>query len=252
MTEPLTFRSSILQIVPRWLQGFIGGRLLYSFGLVLDGFFDLTSDGIKARFPGHSRQADDSLALVGNERRIRRGPNEARDIYASRLLTWWDDHKHRGGPYALISQVARFWQTTPGVDAFHFDLVYESGQAFRRVLNATFGPQDGVPALSSPYDSDTTHWARWWLVFDWPNTISDDGLWSDPGTWDDSGTWDTNLTEAQVAEVRLVPAEWNNAHCQGHVVLLSNGAELWDIPSGTWNDPGVWGGTGNSLTVAVD
>ena len=245
----LTFRDTLARIVPKWLQGTIGARVLYSMAVHLDGALDLVAEGVKARFPGRPDAAIDALPLIGNERRIRRGPTETVEHYSGRLLTWWDDHKRRGGPYALLDQVGRYWD---GATTFQIDLVYEMGQHFIRNLGLIGGPQDGLPPMSGPYDSDTAHWARWWLVFQWPTSIGDDGLWSDPGTWDDLGTWDTDLNEAQVAELRLVPAEWNNAHCQGHVVLLSDGAELWDVPAGTWNDPGVWGGIGGSLTLAVD
>lgn len=250
MADFPTLRDTLAQIVPRWLQGTIGARLLFSIGVQLDALLDWSADGIKARFPGHPDQGPDALSLVGSERRIRRGPTETDAGYAARLLTWWDDHKHRGNPFALMSQFARYWD--PGGSSLDFHLLYESGQRFIRTLGNIFGPQDGVTPLGSPFDSNVAQWARWWLVVEWPTGIGVDGLWSDPGVWDDGGTWDTNLSVATVDDIRVVPTEWNAAHCLGNVILLSPGSDLWDVPvGGLWSDPGVWGDGSDILTIAI-
>jgi hypothetical protein len=165
-------------------------------------------------------------------------------VYAARLLRWLDDHKTRGGPYAMLRQLQLFWAAAP----FAIDLVYESGKRFHSTLGGAITESTG-----SPWDGDTARWARWWLIFDWPGTVTDDGIWSDPGTWDDTGTWDTSLTVAEVAEIRLVPNEWNAAHALGYITLRIGGAETWDVPADTWADGGFWvGGAGeNLLTLAV-
>jgi hypothetical protein len=70
-------------------------------------------------------------------------------------------------------------------------------------------------------------------------------VWADPGDWGpgaDNGVWDSTLTIQDVADLRAVPREWNAAHADGTVVLLPEGAELWDSPPGLWSDPGVWNG----------
>ena len=64
--------------------------------------------------------------------------------------------------------------------------------------------------------------------------------------------WDSNLSPDDVADIRNMPTPWNAAHCSGIVRVLSPGAELWDYPSGIWNDGGVWGDDSSEVaTVAI-
>lgn len=239
----LTFRDAIREISPRWLKHGLAEKILYSFGIHLDTLAEMSSQGVKKRFPLFL-DALDALPLTGHDRKIARGFNEADISYVNRLLSWLDDHRTRGGPYAMLHQLAGFWASGP----FDIDLVYESGKRFHMpsggaVTESTGAPWDG---------SSLAQWARWWLVFDWPTPIGDDGLWSSPGAYDDGGVWDADLSSTDVENIRLVPREWNAEHPIGYVVLRNGGAELWDIPAGLWSDPGVWGGAGISeVTISV-
>lgn len=239
----LTFRDAIREISPRWLKHGLAEKILYSFGIHMDLLGDAATEGIKKRFPLFLDSVD-ALGLTGRSRKIARGPNELDAIYARRLLPWLDDHKTRGGPYALLRQLHAFWLAAP----FVIDLVYESGKRFHAALDGTI-----TESIGAPWDSNTARWARWWAVFDWPGAATDDGVWSDPGAWDDDGTWDTTLTVAEVAEIRLVPNEWNAAHTLGYITLRIAGTETWDVPADTWASGGVWtaGGSELLLTLAV-
>jgi hypothetical protein len=234
MAEVLPFREGILRIVPDWLRGENGAAFLYSIGLQLDGLTDALVAGVQLRFPG--RYSEESLPLLGRQRRIRRGPDETSEAYATRLNRWLDDHKFRGGPYALLEQLRAFWG-----DTFDAELVYYSGRRFSMAVGGSISRDD----IEWTFDANAAKWARWWLFIHWPESIAGDGAWDDPGTWDDGGVWDSTLTVQDVANLRSVPAEWNAQHAIGEVVLLSDGLELWDYPQGTWDEPGgIWGETG--------
>lgn len=231
-----TFRDAIRSMVPWWAGRELGraGKILWALGLHVDALVDAHVAAIKSRYPGF--YSNDSLPLVGRDRRIRRGPLESDDVFASRLPRWWDDHKRRGGPYAMLEQLRAYW--TPL--AFQVDLIYYSGRRFQAPDDGSAITRDDIEWTP---DALAAKWARWWLVFFWPETVNDDGLWDDAGTWDDGGVWDSDLTLEAVANIRALPTEWNAKHCFGRVVLLSDGAELWDYPPGSWDEPGgVWGG----------
>lgn len=240
----LTFRDAIRSLVPWWAsrEDTLSGKLLYAVAVQLDALVDVHVAAIKSRFPG--LYTNETLPLLGRQRRIRRGPLEADAVFATRLRRWWDDHKRRGGPYALLEQVRAYW--TPL--AFQIDLLYFSGRRFQAPADGSAITRDDI---SWEPDNVPAKWARWWLVFFWPEVVGSDGTWADAGTWDDGGVWDSDLTVEEVANIRAVPTEWNAKHCFGRVVLLSDGAELWDYPSGTWDEPGgVWGGEPDGPTVA--
>lgn len=238
-----TFRDTIRRITPRWLQGRLGERLLYTVAVHLDLLGDAVVEAIWRRFPGYLADGPDgdpvrydSLPITGRERRIRRGPGETDAGYALRLRRWLDDHPRRGGPIAMLEQTGAYWASTP--TPFRIDLVYRTGRTFTR------DPDSGVITRTHTNwtpGGDPAQIAHWWLFYYWPTTISSDGIWSDPGTWGDGGVWDSSLTVEEATEIRLVPTEWNSARCRGTVILLSPGIELWDFPAGVWSDPGVWG-----------
>lgn len=227
-----TFRDALREISPSWLKRGRAEKFLYAFGVHIDLLGDSLVAGVKSRFPG--LYSDDSLPVIGKERRIRRGRNETNEVYATRLLRWLDDHRVRGGHVALLAQLYAHFAPSN----FQIDLVYYSGRAFSM---DTDGEVTWTDIDWSP-DPETARWARWWLFYDWPTSVGDDGLWGDAGTFGDGGVWGSDLTETEVTDLRMVPKEWNAAHALGKVVLLPDGAELWGFPAGTWGDAGVWGG----------
>lgn len=229
---PITFRDAIRRISPRWLQGGTAEKVMYSMAIQLDALTDSARAGIKLRFPG--LYSPETLAMTGKDRRIRRGRYESDEVYAGRQLRWLDDHRRRGGPYALLEQIFAHYVPAP----FAVALVYFSGRRFSMDTNGVISRDD----ITWQPDADTAKWARWWLFYQWPDPVSSDGLWSDPGDWDDGGVWDSDLTIEEVDDIRDLPREWNCAHAFGKVVLLSSGVELWDYPQGPWDEPGgIWG-----------
>jgi hypothetical protein len=124
MTRP-TFVSMLARVVPPWLQRTQGAKLLGAFGDVLDDHVQLLADSALAPFPRSSEPS--ALGYIGRQRRIRRGPAELADSYARRLRTWWDDHRTRGGPHALLRQYHEYlFDYAPG----QIDVVYQLGTRF--------------------------------------------------------------------------------------------------------------------------
>jgi hypothetical protein len=232
-----TFRDAVLRVTPRWLQNRNASRLLYAMAAQLDAVVDGVTAGIEMTMPG--RYSDETLPIHGRQRRIRRGPSESAESYATRLKRWWGDHRRRGGPYAMLEQVRAFWAPSE----FDVALVYRSGRRFQ--MDGDTGAVTIDDIDWSNLDDDPDKWARWWLFYEWPESIAADGSWESDGVWDDGGVWDSDLTVEDVANIRAVPEDWNNMHCFGTVVLLSDGRELWDYPGGTWDEPdGVWASEG--------
>lgn len=235
MAEIPTYRDTIRQIAPWWLRGTLGGRILYAIAITLDVLGDSIHYAIKARFLPESDEG--ALQASGRERRIQRGRHELSSTYIGRLITWLDSHRQRGGPYGLLAQLFAFWALPA---SFAINLVYHSGRMFSMAIDGTVTRSD--IAWSPP--GGGTDWARWWLIYDWPTEFDPDTAWDTSGDWDDGGLWDVDIASMDadtISDIKLVPREWNNAHCLGNVILLSPGAELWDFPAGDWDDPGVWG-----------
>lgn len=221
-----TFRDQIRRRSPPWLQHGNAEKYLYALGVHLDALGDALAAGVKSRFPG--LYSFESLPYIARERRIVRGRNETDAGFAERLRAWLADHRRRGNPYALLSQLHTFFAP----DNFPIELVYASGQRYAMDV-------DGVVTRSfvpwSP-DGNPAKWARWWLFY---NTDQ----WAV-----------TPPTQTEIDELRLVPRAWNATHPIGSIVLFPTGAELWNYPAGhIWNESGVWNTTaGEARFITVD
>lgn len=225
------FRSQIRQLSPWWLGRGIALKFLYVIGLHLDTLVAMASEAVRRRFPG--LDSDDSLALIGNERRITRGRVEPNATYASRLARWLEDHRFRGGPYAMLAQIYAHYAAA----AFAIELRYYSG---RRFLMNTAGVVTRGDISWLP-DANINASNRWWLFYAWPTLVVDEGAWGDPGLWGDGFTWGTSLTAIESEDVRLVPRQWNAGHVlRGRIVLSEGTTELWGS-GGLWGAPGWWG-----------
>jgi hypothetical protein len=232
----LNFRELVATVVPPWLRRRVGGALMYAFALHFDALAELVTAAVKLRFPGV--YSAESLPLLSRERRIRQGLGESDASFAERMNTFLATHRDRGGPYPMLEQIfAHYRYSADG--AFPVHLVYTSGARFDMGT-------DGVitrAAASFLTGLGADEWAHWWLIYEWPTTVHSDGLWGDAGAWGDGGVWGCDLTAVQVTDLRLIPAEWNNAHCKGHLILLSPGQALWGAPEETWGETvgGTWG-----------
>lgn len=260
----LSFVGAVRRVTPPWLQRTEGARLLEGVADVLDDFAARAVEGVKARFPGvPPRPIDpDALALTGRERRIRRGPGESASSYARRLLPWWDAHRTRGGPYALLAQLRAFFLDLLGET--RIDVVYHSGT--RRWL----APDGTITRDAITWNADgTDRWARFWVFFhlgagevpgdallvtqEGEPLITQDG---DPLValvnlgLIDAGTG--TVTEETAELFRALPREWSAAHIDRvTVVLLHSDAALVGYPPRLVGEPGQTVGRGGRPVILV-
>lgn len=224
----LNFRELAWTLCPTWFRRGLAQKFFYAVGLYFDGLVELADAAVRIRFPG--AYGVEPLPYISRERRIRQGLGESNVSFAGRLATYLDAHKDRGGPYQLLEQVfAHYRYSADGPFPVH--LVYTSGARFDMATDGTI-TRDAA-SFSTGLGPDD--WAHWWLVYEWPTPINGDGLWDDAGIYQDDGVWDSDLTPDAVTDFRLIPTEWNNAYCVGHLVLLSSGEALWDVPVETWD-----------------
>ena len=218
-----TFRDAIKRVSVPWLQRGIAERLLYSIGIQVDVFGDALVAGAKQRFPNY--YSNESLPLLGRERRIRRGRTETDASYATRLTRWLTDHQRRGGPLALLAQLYAYFAP----NNFVIELVYNSG---RRFTMDTAGNVTQDDIVWTP-DALTTKWARWWLFYH-------TSMFGTP-------------TAEQIKDLKVIPREWNAAHPLGYIVLFPTGTELWDFPPGhVWDESGTWDTAAPGAQIPVD
>ncbi len=239
MTDVITFRDTVRSASPPWLKNGRAEKILYAVAIQLDALGEALVAGVKIRFP--NLYSAESLPLIGRERRIRRGRLESDATYATRLLRWLDDHRHRGGPYALLAQLHAHYAPA----SFAITLIYYSGRRFTMAVDGSVVRDEVV---WHP-DGNAAKWARWWLFYDWPDSITLDDDWGS-GTWGDGGVWGSSLTVDDVTDLRLVPREWNAAHPFGRIVLLNN-AETWDFPPELWDDGGLWDSANSAIELDV-
>lgn len=224
-TTTLTFRDMIRKISPPWLQRGRAERFLYALGVQIDAFGDALTAGVKSRFPLY--YSNDSLAMIGRERRISRGLSEPEATYGKRLQRWLDDHRGRGGPYALLAQLHAYFAP----NNFAIDLIYRNGRRFRMSADGTI-TRDTVQNFTP--DANPAQWARYWLFF-----------YTD--------AYPAPISTSTRADLRLVPHEWNAAHCLGTIVIFPTGSEMWNFPlDHAWNEPGTWNTGGSVDTIPVD
>lgn len=222
MTTPTrTFRDRLRRASPPWLQHGWAEKLLYAYGAQVDAFADALVAGVKMRFP--NLYSPESLPLIGRERRIARGLLEDDATYASRLTRWLDDHRRRGGPYALLAQLHAYYHPND----FPVQLIYRSGRRYSMDVNGNVTRDD----ITWSPDAQPDKWARWWLL-----------MFTD--------AYPLPLSAQDTADIALIPTEWNAAHCFGSVILLPTGGEIIDSP-GLIDQPGTIDTTVAATTIPI-
>jgi len=243
----IKFVDTLLQILPWWLRSGLGGKIAFALGKQLDGVGDATTEAAKIRFPDPARP--DALALLGSDRKIRRGSVEPDEVYAPRLRRWLDDHRTRGNPYAMLAQLHAYFAQAP----FPIELIYPTGRRYSLATDGTV-TRDDLQYWDNP---NPAQWAHWTLIYHWPTAINPLGLWGGSGAkWGGNlnlwGIAPGSLTPAQVRDLVLVPTEWNAAHCRGVIVMLSPGRRIWGYPPRKWNTGnGKWGAGGRVVRIPI-
>lgn len=263
---PGELESTLVELMPPWLRRTNGARLLSAIGAVIDGLYDRSVDGVALRFPEADMDAN-ALAMLGSERRIRRGPGEPASTYAVRLLPWWSDHRARGGPYALLRQLRAYF--VPMLGRAPIDVVYHSGTR-RRVAQDS----DDVVRDAITWGADgSARWAQVWIFFHVPDEVpytveleTQDG--DTLLTQDDEPIEVTVfdplvgpggvITDATAATFRAVPREWSAAHVEWtYVVLLWGVSRLWGYPTpaptwAEWEASGATWGEHDPVVLPIE
>lgn len=234
MTTLFTFRDALTKVVPPWLQGYWGTRYLYAIGVQLDAMGDALRAGVKLRFP--NVYSDESLAMLGRERGIRRGPSESAEAYAARLDRWLDDGRTAGNPWTLLRQLQAYM--TPHA----VRLRYVNNAGFWRTLNAD-GSREYTRSSAWDWDGTPAAWSRFWIVIYPPPALWDrDGVWTGSEVWGDDGTtWGSTATPDEVASVRTIIADWMAPHALCKNIIIAFDDDAFDptdtappLPDGTW------------------
>jgi len=216
MTEIITFRDTLKRITPPWLQLGTAWRILYALAVQIDAAGDAVNAGVKLRFP--NVYTAESLPNIGRERRIRRGLTESDENYAARLRRWFEDHRRRGGPYALLEQLYAHYAP----NNFRIDFWYVSGRRFVMM-------PDGTITTDVPSMPDNDYWSRWALIY---------------------FTDDYDISDA--VDLAIIPREWIAAHCLGLLIVLPTGGRLWDYPPDRpWNSTDTWNSAGSAAVIPI-
>jgi hypothetical protein len=256
----LLFTAAIKKIAPPWLRRIVGGAVMESLADPIETLVDRTTESVKKRFPTDD---NDALDYIGRERRIIRGPGETSATYAGRLVIWWDSHRLRGGPYALLEQMFAFFRFTLNTQ---IDLVNnsgtETGTTGTHLATRYSVDEDGVitrDQLTWNGDGEApTKWARVFIIFRLETpylplsvlvTETGEPILTEEGEEILVETSIYDLTDEDRALLCTVPHEWSAAHIERiYIRLLYGVGDLWGYPEdGTWDEndpapgPNLWG-----------
>jgi len=208
-----SYLSMLEFVLPPWLLRTEGIKLVRALASVIDDHRNRAAAGVKLRFPGlYSLEGVDKL---GSDRRLRRGPNEDSAVYADRLKRWWEDHRTRGGAYALLEQMLAYLDGTLDPP---YDVV--SYRGVRHVMDANEDITRDIITWGT--DENDDYWSRIWVfVYTTASSVTDEVL------------------ESYAAIVR----DWIPAHIVCELVVIHPGTRLWGYPQPVpeWGD-WTWGG----------
>lgn len=204
MFEFPTFRDLGRKISPPWMRKGTAEKIIYAVLIQVDALGEVLTASLKLRFP--NLYSDESLPIIGRERRIRRGPRESAESYAQRLRRWLDDHPRRGNAMAMLQQLRAYFLP------LRFPMHFVNRSGARYIMD-----EDGQITRDVISTEKFDQWARWWLL-----------LYSDDLGEDD-------FTDEELA---LIPREWIAAHCIGELIVMRSDSVLWDYPpDAEFDDP---------------
>lgn len=238
-----SFRDGVMKIVPPWLLGPNGQRVLYSLTLPLDVAAEWLFQGIKARFP--LSQTPGAEGPLARDRGIVKGFEETSAGFAQRLTRWLDDWASGGSAAALMRQVQAYM--TP--HAVPMRVVDNSGNWYS--LDAT-GALSYVRSANWNWDNQTTRWDRFWLIIYPPADLwtegpswNTSGLWG--GTWGGGvASWGSTANAKQIDTIRRIVSAWKPEHSVCINIILAFDPTSFDpsSPAGPPMPDGQWGSWG--------
>jgi hypothetical protein len=205
--KPLSYVRMFEFVLPPWLLRTEGMKLIGGLAAVIDDHRDRFVAGVKSRFPG--LYTLEGIDKIGRERRLRRGPKEDAEVFASRLQRWWKDHQTRGSGYALLEQMMSY---LVGLLDPPYDVVSYLG--VRHVIDMN----GAITRDTITWGTDETgYWGRIWVFLYTASSSVDDAT-----------------LESYAAIVR----DWLPAHVIGTLVVLHPDTRCWGYPQPVpmWGD----------------
>lgn len=242
MPASRSFESLLRRVGPPWLQRAVGGALKAAIGTVIDTVVDATAASISLRFPNADRA--DALGYIGRDRRIMRGPAESDAAFAARVLPWWDMHRIRGGPYALLTQLQQY---LAGFLDIEIHCVANSGNHHWIDLDGEISR--GFITGWSGDGEYPTKWARIFLILHIDSDVLSMPLLSEGGEpiLTESGEpilVDISIYALSDEDRRIfcaIAREWSAAHIDRiYIALLPPDGLLWDYPPDLLWDAEAW------------
>jgi len=213
-------RDLIRDLSPEWLRGDVWYPVLYTVGLQLDTMLDAAAAAIEHRIP--NLRSDESLPLLGRDRRMPRGLLESDATYGRRLRRYIDSNKRRGGPHELLVQLRAFHDPAPA----DIQVIYRSGRRFTIDGSGTI-TMDDVTGWGP--DATPELWASYTVLL----------------TTDLYHALSASERTKALNDLRSLVAAYNAAHCLVTVVVLATTSELWDgLPPDTWDTGTTWDAVG--------
>lgn len=224
---PITpFRDRIVQPgnAPPWLRDGTGGRLLYTFGSMIDARLERLVQGMMLRMPradlpgGAVYQApDDALAMIGAMRGpILRGPTESSASYARRLQLAPDLWKIWGSPRAVLQQVSCYFLPSPVTvklvtDSGHWYTMTSDGTG-TEFAYTTLPVSARPPAIVSNWSWDgNSRWWRAWLIVHVPVGFFTQYTYDGSAHYDSTAIYDGISTNA-ASDIYNIASYWLPQH----------------------------------------
>jgi len=206
------FRTGFKLRLPRWLRDGQGEALWYSIGAIIDAAAQRMLDGHRVRLPGLAPL--DAYPFFEQDRRIRRGINEARGTskprtgYVGRLIGWLDAARVRGNAFAMLEQVRSYM----GGDGIRVRSVDASGNWYTIDRDGTKSYKLGTSNWHWDGVPNPPNWARFWIII-YPRYLPEPDTfepWDRPppfdGSWffDGSFVWGSTAKPEEVDTLRKI------------------------------------------------
>jgi hypothetical protein len=249
------FRQAALALSPPWLNGPWGARLMYMFGIQLDGLAEYLRLGVRQRFPTVARS--EALRYIGTDRKIIRGFRETDAGYAERLRKAFPTWKFAGNAQTVLRQLSAYFAPNPPV--------------IRYVVN---GRPDGPGSEFADWwtidaAGDITHYRaspnnwnwddQWGKIRFWIIIYRIEGFtpwyWGDGHYWGGGQSWgfEENFTDNFGVDARNVIGQWkaagSHAWAPAGIIVTGNTALFDPTGSGAGYPDGTWGTYANRAGI---
>lgn len=245
-TELTSFRASIKEICPPWLQGEQGYRVMYSLAFQLDIVAEWLRIGILQRMPGQAQTS--ALPFIGLDRQISRGRAESDEAYIQRLRGAFQTWKFAGNAPTLIKQIRA--SLAPQTRRVRYVVNGVEADGTTRFADWWTVESDGTLSYhrAEPNNwnwDDTWDQIRFWVIL--YGTSLTPWYWGDGHLWGGGQSWGFQETSFEYQDILSLQDKWKCAGSHSWEdggLIITNDDALFDptgsgagYPNGTWDDP---------------